>query len=455
MWCSAGSAITVTLFAAALAFAQTYPPGQYPPGTYPPNTYPLPGRVPIQVPIPEIKLPKRQPKDKDKQAAQPKTVLASVSGALRKLGEKDLLLQTGEKTVLRFRLLAKTLFQDRQGSPIRDSLLQPGDQLSVEVSPDDEETALRIVFQRKGSEAERQEAEPPPQRSEVRAPQASDLGKPRTVTIAAAPAGLSPTEPAPAAPGDASSPSASPAGAAPQPAPRRAPLPGTDSELINEVRAASEAYSAGLPDFLVEQVTSRLFSTSPVGSWQEIDVVTASLAYVDGKEDYRDLKIDGVATNVPPERTGSWSTGVFATTLLDILSPLTAAEFRRRGEDSASGRRALVFDYTVRQPRSHWTIIAPDGQKYNPAYQGGIWVDVDTRRVLRIEQLATSFPSGFPFNRMECNLDYGFARIEQTTYLLPSGSRNTMCASGSGSCTRNEIRFRNYRKFTADSTVKY
>src|SRR5579871_2762678 len=43
-----------------------YPPGSYPPGTYPPNTYPtrLPGGVPVGLPVPEVKLPKKQPKEK-------------------------------------------------------------------------------------------------------------------------------------------------------------------------------------------------------------------------------------------------------------------------------------------------------------------------------------------------------------------------------------------------------
>src|SRR5712692_7987901 len=83
-----------------------YPPGQYPPGQYPPgqypNTYPtrLPGGVPIGIPVPEIKLPKKKG-DKTPGAGSShddeKMTVASVDGSLRKLGEKDLLLQPGKK----------------------------------------------------------------------------------------------------------------------------------------------------------------------------------------------------------------------------------------------------------------------------------------------------------------------------------------------------------------------
>jgi hypothetical protein len=69
-----------------------------------------------------------------------------VAGSLRKLGEKELILQTASSTVMHFRLLAKTQFRDEQGDAIRDSLLHPGDQLSVIVNPDDPETAVGVVL---------------------------------------------------------------------------------------------------------------------------------------------------------------------------------------------------------------------------------------------------------------------------------------------------------------------
>src|SRR3954464_2061790 len=70
-----------------------YPPGQYPPGEYPPNSgggYPN-SRFPF--PVPEMKLPKRGDKDK-KAESEMKMSLASVDGSLRRLREKDLILQT-------------------------------------------------------------------------------------------------------------------------------------------------------------------------------------------------------------------------------------------------------------------------------------------------------------------------------------------------------------------------
>src|ERR1700749_4808746 len=85
-----------------------YPPGQYPPGQYPPNqypqtTYPGPGGIPIT--LPGIHLPERKKKEKSDDSSR--VNVQSVDGTLRKLGEKDLLLQISSSRVLRFRLLAK------------------------------------------------------------------------------------------------------------------------------------------------------------------------------------------------------------------------------------------------------------------------------------------------------------------------------------------------------------
>jgi hypothetical protein len=431
----------------------TYPPtypGGYPPTTYPPNTVPLPGPVPVGLPVPTVKLPSKTPKDKSK-PDETKTTVASVDGALRKLGEKDLVLETPKHALLRFRLLAKTKFLNKSGEAVRDSLLHPGDQLSVQVSPDDEETALRVILNRAATAAERREAEFPYDQSAVRAPTAEDLSKSRTVVSSQTPAAPAETESSAASDPPAEAPAAD-SGSPPTPG---APKSMTDETLIKDAHEASATFTANLPAYLAQQVTTRYFATGwPVATWHTIDEITAELAYINGKEDYRDFRIGGQSID-RPERSGSWSTGEFGTTLEDVMSFGTDAAFKRRRDDTVAGRAAVVFDYKVTQEHSHWTMVAPDERTYRPAYEGAIWIDKDTRRVLRIEQRTSDFPRDFPVRSAEAILQYGFVKIDGKTYLLPASGENIGCMSGSGACTRNVIAFRNYRKFTADSTITF
>jgi hypothetical protein len=413
--------------------------------------------------VPQIHLPPR--KSKADKGEEVRTTVASADGALRRLGEKDLLLETGKGAILRFRLLAKTKFENKAGEAIRDSLLHLGDQISVQVGPDDPETALRVILVRSATAAERAAGEQSIPEGSVRAPLASDLGKPRTVTTreartsaeGAVPAGAAEDGEAPKLPrrsetgegtADAAAPDAGPAAGSGDPGRY------TDEQIIQDARAAAGAFSASLPDYLVQQVTGRYFATGFPTHWQEIDVVTADLAFVGGKEDYRNIQINGHPVN-NPERTGTWSTGEFGTTLEDVMSPITAAAFKRRGEERMVGRTAVVYDYSVAQAHSHWTMVSPDGRTYKPAYEGAVWIDKESRRLLRIEQRTTAFPRDFTLSRAECKLQYAWVKIEQKSYLLPSSSEDIGCMSGSGACTRNALEFKNYRKFTAESNITF
>ncbi|MEO8657116.1 MAG: hypothetical protein ABI693_01525, partial [Bryobacteraceae bacterium] len=259
--------------ALVLSAQQPYPPNQYPPGQYPPNQYPnqYPSRLPGNLPFPEIKFPKRKSKD---QPAQPTSsvmpALHGIEGTLRHLAEKELIADTKGKGTLQFRVLPKTKFLDMAGEPIRDSLLKPGDHLRLEVNADDEETVLRVTLARKGSESERAAAEKPVDAAKVGTP----TGLPP-----------SPWATAPSPPPDP------PAREAPKPveesAPTpvtRAPLPGVDSD-VEEARTAAESLDGKLPNYLVQQVTTRYVSNTQPAQWRANDVVTAEVAYVNGAED--------------------------------------------------------------------------------------------------------------------------------------------------------------------------
>ncbi len=189
--------------------------------------------------------------------------------------------------------------------------------------------------------------------------------------------------------------------------------------------------------------------------WKAIDVVEADVACVNGIEEYKNIRLNGRPANQAIEKTGAWSTGEFVTTLQDVLSPLTAASFARRREETVGSRAAYLYDFVVNQANSHWTVVAPDGRSLKPGYTGAIWIDKETNQVLRIEQRTNPLPPEFPYIKAESTLDYDFVRIEAKTFLLPVRSENLSCQRGTSSCWRNEIAFRNYRKFATDSNITF
>jgi hypothetical protein len=119
------------------------------------------------------KLPGKKSKDTS-DSNSTRVALRAVDGTLRELDEKDLYLETPKRKILKFRTLAKTQFRDKEGEQVRDSLLKPGDQLSVEVNGDDPETALRVILTRKSTDAERSRAERPFDHAAAQTPMEAD-----------------------------------------------------------------------------------------------------------------------------------------------------------------------------------------------------------------------------------------------------------------------------------------
>jgi hypothetical protein len=468
-----------------------YPPGQYPQGQYPPGQYPptigLPGGVGVPVPS---KIPGKKPSDGSSTNSNNSRVpLRAVDGTLRELGEKDLYLETPKHKILRFRMLSKTQFRDKEGESYRDSLLKAGDQLSVQVSGDDPETALRVVLSRAGTQVERTAAARPFDHDSAKTPLEADTHSAGSMevaedskrgsaggetssasvdppsedterpTLSQAPSSAPPSAPASA---PASPPSSATAGAvssAPPPSSERpkpaARIGAPDDNVIESTKEAAGNLVDNLPSFIVQQNTTRYFSTTFPAQWRALDVVSADVVSVNGKEDYRNITINGKPSNRPVEKSGAWSTGEFVTILEDILSPYTQATFRKSGDENLGGRSTYTYTFRVLQENSNWDIISPEGAKATPAYTGTVWIDKETFNVMRIEEETGPLPAGFPFDKAETVVEYNFVRIDTKSYALPVHSEVLTCQRGSSTCTKNEINFQNYKKFAADSTITF
>jgi hypothetical protein len=238
-------------------------------------------------------------------------------------------------------------------------------------------------------------------------------------------------------------------------APASQPIPLGDDPIITKARAAALEYSATLPNYLVQQMTTRYQSDRPKSGWQALDIVTADLTYQDGRESYKNIKVGNKSVNTSMEEIpGTRSTGEFSTLLEQLFEP-GVTKFRTGGQDTIHNRPAYVYSFEVTRELSRWRIEAPS-QLYYPATKGSVWIDKETSRVLRIEQQGKAMPALFPFDTIEATVDYDFIRLGTTgPYLLPVESEVLSCQRGTSICSRNKIEFRNYRKFGAETSITF
>ena len=227
--------------------------------------------------------------------------------------------------------------------------------------------------------------------------------------------------------------------------------------IVNSARDAAFEFTDTLPNYVVKQFTTRYQTDTARGnrtSWQALDVVTADVVAENGKESYKNILVNGKPPRDAIEKTGSWSTGEFATVLQGILAPQTDADFHNKRSTTIVNRAAWKYDYSVEQPNSMWHVYA-SSESYIPGYTGTIWIDKENYRVLRIEMAAVNMPRSFALDDVESAVDYDYVMIGDKKYLLPVHSEALSCVRGTAECTRNVIDFRNYKKFSADTSISF
>jgi hypothetical protein len=151
---------------------------------------------------------------------------------------------------------------------------------------------------------------------------------------------------------------------------------------------------------------------------------------------------------------GTVSTGEFATTLESLFSSHANAKFKFYRTTNWHESAAAIYDFKVALRNSEWQIHL-GGQTLLPAYSGSIWVDKATAQVRRIEMQADQIPQDFLLDSIQWAVDYDMVRLGQSSYLLPVHAENLSCERGSPVCKKNSVDFRNYHKFTGESTITF
>jgi hypothetical protein len=473
-------------------------PGQYPGGGYPGQS-PYPGRG-------------RNTTQQQRNANQAPVI--TIDGMLRQASASsngDIVIEADDKRIITIQLATGTRYFKDSGNNARLQDFQPGDQVSVDTTQDDNGYyhATRLTRVRQGTPEERAAASRSVDTSPVTSSD-SDDDRPRlhrntsssadsTSSVQSSaplppPASPDPDDPGPptlrrgvARPSTSSNlptqvadnqtpqrpsihaqdvngvtrtpepPKVDPNGAAGGAIGGRGRLASSGDPVIDMAREEAFSFSETLPNYVVKQFTTRYETEAAHAgqtSWRAIDTVTADVVSENGKESYKNILINGKPPKEAVEKTGSWSTGEYSSVQLDVLDPGTHTDFHNKRSTTIVSRAAFRYDFSVDQPNSHWNVYT-GAESYKPEYTGSIWIDKDNYRVLRIELEARSMPRTFPLDTVESAVDYDYVMIGGNKFLLPVHSENLSCERGTSDCSRNVIDFRNYRKFGADTSITF
>jgi hypothetical protein len=235
----------------------------------------------------------------------------------------------------------------------------------------------------------------------------------------------------------------------------QAPTPEQTSAAIEMSRKAALTYARSLPDFICTQQVHREIHGQV--SWRAFDTLTIQLSYFDRREDHKLLLVDGKPSEKSyADLSGAISLGEFALLQRQIFDPASEAVFTWQKWTKVGKRRAAIYLYRVDVSHSQYSLnfsISAGLTQAIVGYHGMVEVDRETGDVLSLTCIADAIPKTYPINSSTTRVTYDLADVGSKQYLLPASSEVEMRARQVWA--RNRAEYRNYRKFSADSTLHF
>jgi len=247
---------------------------------------------------------------------------------------------------------------------------------------------------------------------------------------------------------------------------RPPPTAEEQAKIIDAVRDYALNYSADLPDFICTEVQRRSYAAPPgtryggprgsQPSYQLNDTLTIRLSYVDQKEDYKPVLVNGALTTKDYKSLGGTIiSGDFGSMLKQIFERETEARFEWDHWSTLRGKLTMAFAYHVPQDRSQYRVSWEQGNGMSivPGYSGLIFVDPQTHVVVRVTLKPDNMPPDFPIHYIETTLDYDYADISGHTFLLPI--KDETLSTLDDELSKVDTEFHNYHKYSAESELKF
>lgn len=246
--------------------------------------------------------------------------------------------------------------------------------------------------------------------------------------------------------------------AAPKPKPLPAPPYEEQQDVLNAAREYALNYAMSLPDFICLEVNRRYidphYKAGTEGSWAISDRLAEKLTYFDQKEKYELISHndDSLYGKAADSLGGTLSRGDFGTLIREIFAPESSADFHFERWGNLDGHLMYVYEFHIDQPHSRMTIDYQHSQQMTPGYRGHVYVEKGPNTIWRIT-VEPEPPATFPIQNIYQQLDYRYVDISGQKFLLPTVGQVIMRTDGMGS--KNEIEFRSYRKYSADTSITF
>jgi len=202
------------------------------------------------------------------------------------------------------------------------------------------------------------------------------------------------------------------------------------------------------------QTNQRFTSKAGVQNWKAKDTITELLRYSGGKEVHQILEVNGVRNAIDRSQVkGLMTKGEFGEFLDAVYSPDAHAEFAWQGRTLVEGQEAHVFAYKVKRNNSIYSLSTVDGRsRVNSAFHGVIHIDANSLATRFVSIEALDIPVQALYGESTVSVNYGYFTFNGEKFLLPKSAALSVRV-GKRQLLKDEMQFRNYRKYGATSNL--
>jgi hypothetical protein len=228
------------------------------------------------------------------------------------------------------------------------------------------------------------------------------------------------------------------------------------NQLLEAMRAYVEHYVANLPNFICLQTTEQFEAGRKKERWVKRNTLVFRLVF-DGTREKQSLEL---VNGRPPGSTNQRivhrplvTEGEFAILLSNVFGASSNATFQWKGWINSGGHRLAAYDYSIDKEHSTLKLSLSDLAQAVLAYHGSVYADPSTGAIWHISNEANEIPKEIRTRSIATSIDYGNVALGGASYLLPDRA-SVQVATDSG-FIRNDLYFRNYQKFEAQSTITF
>lgn len=227
--------------------------------------------------------------------------------------------------------------------------------------------------------------------------------------------------------------------------------------IIDVVSQHALDYMDALPNFTCIEITRRSVDPAGKGRWRAKDSITEVLRYQERHEWRATLQVNGRRSHVSrADFKGTLSSGEFGVLLKAVFDPAANAAFEWKDWATLDGRPAHLFAYRVSAHTSKYVLDAPTtgGGQAVVGFHGLFYVDRETLAVRRITVEADAIPARFPIRESSLTVDYDYVAIGDHDHMMPVAAQ-LLVRRGKRYMVRNDVEFREYKRYAAASTVRF